>query len=119
MAFALGALVFLVLAIVGLAQPDDPTPWLTVAIAGAASYGVVLAGRLRGPPIELARLSATLPLAASGRERAKLAWLLGWWSVFVGAPAVFAALRQTEPVIGLALVGAATLVVIAAGAVTR
>jgi hypothetical protein len=119
MAFALGALVFLVLVIVGLARPADPTPWLAVAIGGAAAYGLVLAGRLRRPPVELARLSATLPLTAAARARAKLAWLLGWWSVFVAAPAVFAALRQADPVTGLALAGAGTLLMIVAGALSR
>jgi hypothetical protein len=119
MAFALGALVFLVLAIVGLARPDDPTPWLTVAIGGAATYGVVLARRLRRPPIELARLSATLPLTPSVRARAKLAWLGGWWSIFVAAPAVFAALRQTEPGVGLALILTATIAIMVAGASPR
>jgi hypothetical protein len=119
MAFALGAIAFGVLVIVGLARPDDPTPWLTIAIAGTASYGAVLATRLRRPPIELARLSATLPLSARARARAKLAWLLGWWTVFVVAPAVFAALRQTEPTVGFALAGAATIVIIVAGALPR
>lgn len=119
MAFALGALVFVVLVIVGLVRPDDPTPWLSVAIAGAATYGLVLARRLHRPPIELARLSATLPLTARARIRAKCAWLLGWWSIFAGAPAVFAALRQTEPVTGLVLTGAATLLMIVAGALPR
>ncbi len=116
MAFALGAVCFIVLVIVGVVQPADPTPWLTVAIAGAASYGVVLAGRLRRPPIELTRLSTTLPLPAAARARAKLAWVLGWWTVFAGAPAVFAALRQGDPTLGLILTGAATLVMIVAGA---
>jgi len=119
MAFALGALVFGVLVIVGLVRPEDPTPWLTVAIGGAATYGVVLAGRLWRPPIELARLSATLPLTAGARARAKLAWLLGWWSIFVGAPAVFAALRQTDPTVGIALAAGSTLAIIVAGALPR
>jgi hypothetical protein len=119
MAFALGALIFLVLVVVGIAQPADPTPWLTVAIGGAASYALVLEGRLRRPPIELARLSATLPLGDRERARAKRAWLLGWWLIFVAAPGVFAALRQTDPTIGLALAGAATLVIVVAGALRR
>jgi hypothetical protein len=118
-AFALGALVFGVLVIVGLARPDDPTPWLTVAIGGAAAYGLVLASRLRRSPIELPRLSATLPLTASAHARARLAWLLGWWSIFAGAPGLFAALRQTEPAIGLALTAAATILMIVAGALPR
>jgi len=118
-AFALGGLAFVVLAIVGLVRPDDPTPWLTVAIGGAASYGIVLSQRLHRPPIELARLSATLPLSVRARARAKLAWLLGWWAIFVGAPAVFAALRQTDPAIGLALTAAATIAIIVAGALPR
>ena len=119
MGFALGALVFAVLAIIGLARPDDPTPWLAALIGGAACYGLVLAGRLRRPPIELARLSATLPLPSGAQLRAKLAWLLGWWGVFVAAPAVFAALRQPDPVSGLALIAGGTLVMIVAGASRR
>ena len=119
MAFALGGLVFVVLALVGLARPADPTPWLAAVIGGAASYGLVLAGRLRRPPIELARLSATLPLPPRARQRAKLAWLLGWWGVFVAAPAVFAALRQPEPVSALALIAGATVAMIVAGALRR
>jgi hypothetical protein len=119
MAFALGALVFGVLVIIGLVRPEDPTPWLTAVIGGAASYGLVLARRLRRPPIELARLSATLPLTPRTRARAKLAWLLGWWAIFAGAPAMFAALRQTDPMIGLVLAGAATFLMIVAGALPR
>jgi hypothetical protein len=119
MAFALGAIAFAVLAIVGLVRPDDPTPWLAVAIGGAASYGIALARRLHRPPIELARLSATLPLTDRARARAKLAWLLGWWSVFVLAPTLFAALRQTERASGLALAGAATIAIVVAGAWRR
>ncbi|HEX4417704.1 MAG TPA: hypothetical protein VH165_07385 [Kofleriaceae bacterium] len=119
MAFALGAMVFLVLVIVGLVRPDDPTPWLTVAIGAAASYGLVLAGRLRRPPIELERLSATLPLTATASARAKRAWMLGWWIVFAGAPGVFAAVRQAEPGRGLVLVAAATLLMIVAGALAH
>jgi hypothetical protein len=119
MAYALGGIVFAVLVIVGIARPDDPTAWLTVAIGGAASYGIVLANRLHRSPIELVRLSATLPLAAPARARAKLAWLLGWWSVFVLAPAVFAALRQTDRTMGLALAAAATIAIVVAGAWRR
>ena len=104
MAFAIGAFVFLVLAIIGLARPDDPAPWLTVAtLAGAAIYGVALAGRLQRPPIELPRLAATLPIPARARGRAKLAWLAGWWLIFVAIPAAFAALRQGDPTTGIAL----------------
>jgi hypothetical protein len=119
MAYALGGIAFVVLAIVGLARPDDATPWLAAAIGGAASYGLVLAARLRRPPIEIARLSATLPLPPRALLRAKLAWLLGWWSVFIVVPAVFAALRQPEPVSGLALTVGATIAIIVAGALPR
>jgi len=119
LAFALGALVFCVLVIVGLVRPEDPTPWLTVAVGGAATYGLVLASRLHQPPIELARLSATLPVTTRARARAKLAWLLGWWVIFAGIPGMFAALRQTEPATGLALVGATTVAIIVAGALAR
>jgi hypothetical protein len=93
MAFALGALCFAVLVIVGLSRPADPTPWLVVVIGGAALYAIALARRLARPPIELARLSATLPISAEARTRAKVAWVVAWAVVFVVVPSVFAALR--------------------------
>jgi hypothetical protein len=93
MAFALGALAFLVLVIVGLAQPDDPTPWLVVVLAGMTMYGVALAGRLARPPIEIPRLTATLPISGAAISRAKLAWVVAWAGVFVVVPAAFAAAR--------------------------
>ena len=52
-----------------------------------------LAGRLTRPPIELPRLSATLPITAAARRRAKLAWIVSWSLVFVLAPLAFALLR--------------------------
>lgn len=119
MAYALGALAFVVLVIVGLARPADPTPWLMIAVGGAAIYGVVLAHRMGRPPIELPRLSATLPLSPRASRRAKLAWLLGWWTIYVAAPALFAALRQADPTVGLVLTAGATIVMIVAGASPR
>ena len=112
MAFALGALAFLVLAIVGFARPDDPLPWLTATIAGAAAYAVALAGRIQRAPIELPRLTSALPLEPAGVARAKVAWLAGWWTIFVAAPGLFAVLRQDDPLPGWALLAAATVVVL-------
>jgi hypothetical protein len=119
MAFALGAVVFLVLVIVGLARPADPSPWLIAAIGGATVYGLALGGRLRRPPIELARLTAMLPVESAAVRRAKVAWLAGWWTVYVGLPGVFAVLRQPEGWGGLGLVGAGTLLVLGAGLARR
>ncbi len=93
MAYALGALAFLVLVIVGLARPADPVPWLVAVLAGAAMYGATLAVRLRRPPIEIPRLAATLPIAPAALARAKLAWVVAWATVFVAIPLVFAAAR--------------------------
>ena len=91
MAFALGAVAFLTLAIMGLAHAARP--W-TIAVAGAAAlYAATLASRLAHPPIELPRLSATLPITAAARRRAKLAWIVSWSLIFVGAPLAFALLR--------------------------
>jgi hypothetical protein len=117
MAYALGALIFLVLVIVGISRPADPTPWLTATLVGAALYGLSLTGRLHRTPIELPKLSATLPITTSSRRLAKVAWIIGWWSIFVLAPALFAALRQPSPLPGLALVGGGTLAVLAAALV--
>jgi hypothetical protein len=102
MAFALGALIFIVLAIIGLARAGSeaagseanyPT-WLVATLAGAALYSIALARRLPQPPIELPRLSATLPIAPALRRRAKIAWLVAYVVVFVAVPAVFALLRE-------------------------
>jgi hypothetical protein len=114
MAFALGSTIFIVLAIIGIAVPDDPLPWLTVTIGGAAVYAITLAHRLHRKPIELERLSGSLPITESARNRAKLAWLLGWWVVFVAVPGVFAVARQADVGPGFALLGAATVIAIAA-----
>lgn len=119
MAFALGSLAFLVLAIVGLARPADPVPWLTATIGGPAIYALALAARLRRPPIELPRLSTTLPISPSSAARAKLAWLLGWWTLFVAAPGLFASLRQPDPTPGLALLAAGTAITLAASLLRR
>ena len=119
MAFALGALAFAILGIVGIAQPADPGPWLTATIAGGTLYGVALAGRLYRPPIELRRLASTLPLARGGIVRAKVVWLAGWWAIFLVAPGAFAALRQADPAPWLALLGGGTVVVIVAALVRR
>jgi hypothetical protein len=93
MAFALGALAFLVLVIVGLAQPADPAPWLVAVLAGMTMYAIALAGRLARPPIEVPRLTATLPISAAAISRAKLVWIVAWAGVFVVVPAAFAAAR--------------------------
>lgn len=93
MAFALGGLAFIVLAIVGLARPADPWPWVVAVLAGAAMYAVALAGRLFRPPIELPRLAATLPITPSARARAKVAWLVAWTTIFIAVPLAFAAAR--------------------------
>jgi hypothetical protein len=119
MAFALGALAFLILVIVGIARPDDPAPWLTATIAGGALYAIALAGRLYRPPIELARLSSSLPISHGDIARAKLVWLLGWWTIFLGVPALFAALRQADPTPPLALLGGGTVIVLVAALVRR
>ncbi len=119
MAFALGGLAFLVLVIVAIAQPDDPSPWLTATFAGTAAYGVMLAGRLQRPPIELPRLSATLPISRAARARAKLAWLLGWWTIFVVIPGVIAVVRQPDILPSLALLGGASATIVVAGLLGR
>jgi hypothetical protein len=93
MAYALGAIIFLVLAIIGFSQPADPVPWLVVPLAGALLYAVLLRTRLSDAPIELERLSNTLPIATSARRLAKRAWTLGWLVVFVLVPAAFAVVR--------------------------
>jgi hypothetical protein len=119
MAFALGALAFAILVIVGIAQPTDPGPWLTGTLAGGTLYAIALAGRLYRPPIELARLAATLPLSRGGIVRAKLVWLLGWWTIWIAAPALFAMLRQPDPAPWLALLGGGTVIVLVAALLKR
>jgi hypothetical protein len=93
MAYALGAIIFLVLAIIGFSQPADPVPWLVVPLAGALIYAILLRGRLSDAPIELTRLSDTLPITPSARRLAKRAWTLGWLTLFVLVPATFAVIR--------------------------
>ena len=87
MAFALGALAFLILAIVGLAVPDDPMPWLTATIAGGALYGVALAGRASAS-------RRARPLSSTLRSRARIMRVGSWLALVVddlpALPAMFA-----------------------------
>jgi hypothetical protein len=114
MAFALGALCFIVLAIIGAARPADPIPWLVVTLASISAYGIALGRRLDRPPIELVRVSDTLPISASARGRAKRAWLAGWWTTFVVVPGLFALARLDDRAAVGTLLGGATAVVVAA-----
>jgi len=116
LAYAFGALAFVVLAIVGLARPTDATPWLAATLVAAAAYGLTLDGRLHAPPIELPRLTSTLPISAVGR--AKLVWIAGWWTIFIAIPGAFAAARLADPVAG-GLIAGATLVVLAGASIRR
>jgi hypothetical protein len=93
LAFGLGALAFVVLAIVALAQPSSEASWIAGTSGAAAVYAFALARRLWRPPIELARLSSTLPIPPRSRAVAKLAWIAGWASVFVAIPLAFALAR--------------------------
>ena len=68
-------------------------PWLVVVLGGGGMYAIALLGRLYRPPIELPRLSATLPIARQARRRAKLVWLGVWKLVFLAIPAAFALIR--------------------------
>lgn len=119
MAYALGALAFLVLVIVGFAQPSDPTPWIVGTLVGGSAYGLAVGRRLHRSPIELSRLSSTLPISVAARERAKLAWLVGWWAIFAVIPGVFAAVRQTSPGEGLLVLATGTVVVLGAAVIDR
>ncbi len=94
MAYALGAIFFIVLGIIGIAQPVERA-WLIATLGAVALYAISLGRRLARPPIELARLSTTLPIPAASRRRAKIAWLATWIAVFVALPAVFALIRAT------------------------
>jgi hypothetical protein len=119
MAFALGGLIFIVLVIIGISQPADPMPWMTATLVGAAAYGLAVTGRLHRSPIEHVKLSATLPISAAARQRAKVAWAIGWWTIFVLVPALFAVLRQSDPVEALVLLGGGTVLVLGAAIARR
>lgn len=118
MAFALGAVVTIGVVAIAAARPRDPT-WLVVTVGAAALYGIVLAGRLARPPIELPRLAATLPIADAARARARRAWLAAWWGVFVLVPGVVAVVRAVDVGAAAGALGAATAVIAVAAARSR
>jgi hypothetical protein len=93
LAFALGALAFLVLAIVAFARPDSQMTWVAVTAGGAALYAAVLARRLWRPPVELPRMTTTLPIDRAALTTAKLAWVGGWALVFVALPLLLSLAR--------------------------
>ena len=114
LAFALGAIVFLTIAIASVVASPTRIAVIAMALAGAALYALMLARRVATAPIEVERLRRTLPIAVGAIHRAKVAWVAGWWTVFVAVPGVFAAVRVADDVVTGALL--ATTVVVLAGA---
>ena len=75
---------------VGLGRPTDADAWLAIAGGVAAAMAVTL-GRVSGqPPLELARSSATLPLAADAPARARRALVATWAAVWIVIPVAVA-----------------------------
>ena len=65
-------------------------PYFATIVGGAAVYAAVLATRLARPPIELPRLTASLPIAHAAVTRARVAWVATWLAVYALVPAAVA-----------------------------
>jgi hypothetical protein len=87
---------------------DGTVGWSIGVVGALAAYAALMAIRATAPPIELARLTATLPLAPAEVGRAKLAAAALRDATWVGLAGVPLAVRRPEPLV-IAVVAVAAL----------
>ncbi len=100
---AAGALVHI---IVGFVQPGELAAWLAVAAAGQGFLAAWLARALTREPLELPRLTATLPVTAAAVAVARRAYVAGWCVVWVVGPGAVAIAVSGRPVTALVAIAA-------------
>jgi hypothetical protein len=113
--YFLGPLGVIVLWIMAATRGASALPWAGVVLFGLAAYAVLMARRLVSPPVELSRLTRSLPFTPEDVRAAKRAPVLLralTWTVVGGAP--FAA-TSPEPLAAWLLVAGATLVAAVGG----
>ncbi len=85
------------LIVVGLAAPAELVAWLGVTAAALGFLAGWLSRALARPPLELPRLTATLPVTAASVAAARTAYVATWVALFLAAPAAIAAALSARP----------------------
>ncbi|MBK9036116.1 MAG: hypothetical protein IPL61_33550 [Myxococcales bacterium] len=118
--FALaGAGAAIALVALGLGRPADADAWLAITAGAAAAIAATLARATGQPPLELARSSATLPLAPAAITRARRATVALWLAVWTLAPTAIAVATSPRPATTGALVAVGAAIGTALGALRR
>ncbi len=95
------------LVVIGLAGPAELAAWLGTVSAALGFLAGWMTRALARPPLELPRLTATMPIAPASVATARLAYVTTWAALFVVAPAAIAAATSGRPVVALVTAGAA------------
>lgn len=86
------------LIVIGLAEPRELVAWLGAVSAALGFLAGWLSRALARPPLELPRLTATLPIAPASVSTAQTAYVATWAVLYVVAPAAIAAAISGRPV---------------------
>jgi hypothetical protein len=86
------------LIIVGLAKPSELVAWLGVVSAALGFLAGWLSRALARPPLELPRLTATLPVASASVSTARTAYVATWASLYLVVPSAIAVASSGRPV---------------------
>jgi hypothetical protein len=85
------------LIVIGLAQPRELVAWIGAVSAALGFLAGWLTRALARPPLELPRLTATLPLAPASVATAQTAYVATWVVLYVIVPAAIAAAVSGRP----------------------
>jgi hypothetical protein len=85
-----GALGGAILVVIGVARPTELVAWLGTVSAALGFLAGWLTRALARPPLELPRLTATLPVAPGSVSTAQTAYVATWAMLYLVAPSAIA-----------------------------
>jgi hypothetical protein len=86
-----GALGGAILVVIGVARPAELVAWLGAVSAALGFLAGWLSRSLARPPLELPRLTATLPIAPASVSTARTAYVATWATLYLVGPSAIAA----------------------------
>ncbi len=107
------------LVIIGLARPAELVAWLGVVTAALGFLAGWLVRALTRPPLELPRLTATLPVSEQSVATARTAYVATWAVMFALVPSTIAVALSGRPLAASITAAAGALAGLLLGHLTR
>jgi hypothetical protein len=104
-----GALGGAAMIVIGVAGPAELVAWLGVVAAALGFLGGWLSRALARPPLEIPRLTASMPIPPAAVTTARTAYVATWLTLFVLAPAAIAVATSGRPLAAAITCTAATV----------